>query len=48
MSAHLAVDTGRDAAVTWSLSTEELKHRLDRMYAGISDTRSADPEPSRV
>ncbi|GAB2636118.1 hypothetical protein ABI214_17430 [Prescottella soli] len=47
MSAQLAADTGRGAA-TWSLSTEELKHRLDRMYAGISDTRSADPETSAV
>jgi len=44
VSAHLATDTGRDAAVTWSLSTEELKHRLDRMFAGVSDTRSADIE----
>ncbi|WFR73496.1 hypothetical protein P9209_07540 [Prescottella defluvii] len=48
MSAHLAADTGRDAAATWSLSTEELKHRLDRMYAGVSDTRSAEPETSAV
>ncbi|MDH6280457.1 hypothetical protein M2284_001451 [Rhodococcus sp. LBL1] len=47
MSAHLAADTGRDAA-TWSLSTEELKHRLDRMYAGVSDTRSAEPETTAV
>ncbi|WP_430334242.1 hypothetical protein [Rhodococcus sp. ACT016] len=47
MSAHLATDTVRDAA-TWSLSTEELKHRLDRMFSGVSDPRSTGPDTGAV
>lgn len=35
MSAHHSAAAGRTSA-TWSLSTEELKRRLDSMFADVS------------
>jgi len=43
VSANHSAVTGRTSA-TWSLSTEELRSRLDQMFAGIADTRMADAE----
>lgn len=45
MSAHPPADSGRTSA-PWSLSTEELKRRIDQMYAGVQDPRAADTELS--
>ncbi|QCQ92588.1 hypothetical protein [Rhodococcus sp. SGAir0479] len=41
--AHRSAAAGRTSA-TWSLSTEELKSRLDQMFAGYPETRMADAE----
>lgn len=43
MIANRSAVAGRTSA-TWSLSTEELKSRLDQMFAGIADTRMVDAE----
>ncbi|WP_197059700.1 hypothetical protein [Prescottella defluvii] len=41
MSAHRPTFAGRSSA-TWSLSTEEIKRRLEQMYGGDPVTPSAD------
>ncbi|MET3639504.1 hypothetical protein [Prescottella equi] len=44
MSAHRSAAAGR-ASATWSLSTEELKRRLDGMFADVHHPEDA-PELS--
>lgn len=43
MIAHRSAAVGRTSA-TWSLSTEELKNRIDQMFAGLPDNRMTDAE----
>lgn len=43
MNAPHSADADRGSA-SWSLSTEELKRRIDQMYAGVSDPRTVDPD----